>query len=104
MCGVVEGADVVAIVSDVVEMGVVVVEEVGVSGVAVCVLRVVFLCEIVVDVLLGVMKYKSVGSAVLEGSSVARNFWRPSCSLTWASCEKMCSAASPRNSCQAVRP
>ena len=56
MCGVVEGADVVVIVSDVVEMGVVVVEEVGVSGVDVCVLRVVFLCEIVVDVLLGVMK------------------------------------------------
>ena len=52
----VEGAGVVVLVSDVVEMGVVVVEEVEVSGVDVCVLRVVFLCEIVVDVLLGVMK------------------------------------------------
>ena len=94
MFGVVEGADVVMVVRDVVggagvvvlvigvvEMRAVVVEEVGVSGVALCVLRVDFLCEMVLDVLLGVMKYKSVGSDVLDGSSVARNFWRSSCSL-----------------------
>ena len=69
------------LVTGVVEMRAVVVEEVGVSGVALCVLRVDFLCEMVLDVLLGVMKYKSVGSDVFDGSSVAQNFWRFSCSL-----------------------
>ena len=95
MFGVGESADVVMVVRDVVgsagvvvlmigvvEMRAVVVEEVGVSGVALCVLRVDFLCEMVLEVMLGVMKYRSVGSDVLDGSSEARNFWRFSCSLT----------------------
>ena len=94
MFGVGESADVVMVVRDVVgsagvvvlmigvvEMRAVVVEEVGVSGVALCVLRVDFLCEMVLEVMLGVMKYRSVGSDVLDGSSEARNFWRFSCSL-----------------------
>ena len=94
MFGVGESADVVMVVRDVVgsagvvvlmigvvEMRAVVVEDVGVSGVALCVLRVDFLCEMVLEVMLGVMKYRSVGSDVLDGSSEARNFWRFSCSL-----------------------